>query len=239
MPVLGSNPGRRSRVGLGAVAVAIVVGGVAVFEQQQAPQVQQAQVAGPLLTDGFEDQGGGGGVPDACTDPLVQPEGFAPLSMTWAKMWSSKAKPPVPQMQFPDSPGFPVGIGAGRGEYQATTFTPGANMGATLYFERHQAGASKGEPMGRPASSMFLSISPCAGDFRLRQGCALSTYSGSLVWTTRTATPGPNACPLTAGTTYHLIVAPVDPSDGSIAGDYTCENPDAPYCWVQATHRPQ
>jgi hypothetical protein len=242
-----TRPPLRTRVLPAVIATgAVVAVGTAVVLNDQPTEQQatttRALVVDDLFRDSFEGVGCGAPVPPAetCIDPLVSPPGFRANAMTWAKMWSSKRTPsrtyPVVQMQFPDSPGFPVGIGAGRNEYQLTSFVAPPNTTAELFFDPHQARPQEGEPMGRPAASMFISVSPCVGDFRLRFGCAISANTGALIWTTRLVPAGTRACALTAGKTYHLLVAPVAPHDGNVIGDYTCRDPNAPYCWVQAKH---
>jgi hypothetical protein len=252
MPTPGQPGQRRTarNVGMGAVAAAVIIGSGVVYQQRtdDAPTVAATQapstaLVGPLLRDGFEGAGGGAPVPpDACSGPLVKPAGFTAVPQSWTQMWTSKRKPspsfPVPQMVFPNSPGFPVGIGAAQWQYQLTSFVPPPGMSGQLFFDPHQARPQEDEPIGRPAVSMFISISPCPGDFRppdQRPKCSLVANTGMLAWTTR---PGVPACQLTPNVPHYLLVAPVDPRDGSVAGDYTCRDTGAPYCWVQAIHRP-
>jgi hypothetical protein len=249
MPTPGQPGQRRTarNIGVGVVLAGVIVGtGIGVREQMQAPpepvplEVPAKALGGPLLRDGFEGEGQGAPVPpDACSGPLVRPAGFEAVPVTWAKMWSSK-RPGAPQMAFPSSPGFPVGIGAGRWQYQITSFIPLPNTTGQIFFDPHQARPNEGEPMGRPADSMFLSVSPCPGDFRpnaLRPWCAISANTGRITWTTKPSAGTPS-CGIQALIPHYILVAPVNPDDGSVAGDYTCKFPDAAYCWVQATHRP-
>lgn len=255
MANIGKPQGRRSAVVAGGAAVVIVLSTAAIVnrappdEGELSPKISFVVDAPALVfANGFEGDGGGGGpVPpvDACAPgPLMQPDGFAGVFQSWETTWTSKrpTRPPPapPVMHFPNTPGFPVGIGAGRDQYQSTAFTPPAGATATLFFDPHQARPQEGEPIGRPATSMFLSISPCIGDFTMgrRAWCSLSANTGSISWTTRTdVPPGSPVCQLEAWKEYHILVAPVDPTDGSVAGDYTCKDSGAPYCWVQATHR--
>ena len=242
-PVQRGSSGRR--LGVGLVLAAVIGGGGVVLketldEPEPTPRTVQAPAsvaAGPLLRDGFEGAGDGGGVPpDACSGPLVKPAGMAPLVVTWEKMWSSK-RPGSVQMPFPRSPGFPVGIGSAPTQYQTARFMAPPSTTGNLFFDPHQARPHEGEPKGRPVSAMFLSISECMGDFRTPQNrCWVYANTAALVWSTRPVPAGSAACPLVAGRWYYLLVSPVNPTDGAVSGDNTCRFPDDPPCWVQAKH---
>jgi hypothetical protein len=244
MPAPG-QPRRTTRnIGTGIAAAAVIVASGVVYDQMTEPEPRMETLSAPasvaLLRDGFEGESGGAPVPpvDLCAGPLVKPGGMRALPVTWEKMWSSK-RPGAPQTAFPNSPGFPVGIGAGMGEYQQTSFVPLPETTGQIFFEPHQARPHEGEPMGRPAYSMLVTVSPCPGDLRppaLRPKCSVVANTGTLTWTTKTLSSP--VCKLEAGVRHYIAVSPVDPRDGVVVGDNTCKFPDAPPCWVQAKHTP-
>lgn len=172
-----------------------------------------------LFADGFESAKQPGA--DPCDSPLVMPEGFAPTYKSWAQCFTPRDGSPVPT--YPNGLGFPVPLGANKGEYLVCEFVALPDQVTNLFFDPAQANPGQGYYVARPASSMFLGVSTCPGDFRMVQGCSLVANTGSLVTTTRDV-PNPNACSLTAGVTYYLTVAPVDPQDGLTEGEHTCRD---------------
>lgn len=183
-------------------------------------------------------------------DPLIQPAGWTRTNVDWVSAFSSRDGSPV--AIYPSSVGFPVPIGAAKNGYTTIPFTPTANLTVNLNWDGVQANSAQGYPNPRPASSMFVSISPCPGDVRapvsgasdpwLRLGCRKMGFNANIFYTT-SAIPESNdsACRLEAGSTYYLNVMAADPSDGLTLGEHTCEpvSNSANGCDVNAQHREQ
>lgn len=198
-------------------------------------------MAQSIFADGFETDGAPGEEIDPCDSPLVQPEGWQATTKSWQQAWSSPDG--NPQATFPNSVGFPVPIGASIGGYTVIAFVPQAGQSVGIHWDTAQANPQQGYGAPRPADSMFLSISVCPGDFRMKQGfdpCAIVASGASLFWTT---TGSGLACYLAPGVTYYLTVAPVNPQDGIFpAPSHTCSTsaPNSAFgCDVQARHSGQ
>lgn len=229
-------------VGVGLVLGAIVVGtGIGVREQMQAPpepvplEAPAKALDATIMRDGFEGEGQGAPVPpDPCSGPLVKPAGFSAVPRTWAQCFTPRDGSPVPT--YPNGLGFPVPIGANKGEYTLCAFDALPNTVTNMVFDSAQANPGQGYGTARPAYSMFLSISACPGDFRmLHPGCWRLTNEGTLITSTR-GVASTSACPLEAGKRYYLLAAPVNPADGLVPGENTCREVDssAHGCDVQA-----
>jgi hypothetical protein len=191
-----------------------------------------------IYADGFEEAAASQG---PCDDPLVQPAGWQFTNKSWTQAWSSPDG--NPQATFPNSVGFPVPIGASIGGYTVIAFVPQAGQSVGIHWDTAQANPQQGYGAPRPADSMFLGISVCPGDFRMKQGfdpCAIVASGASLFWTTGNSG---FACNLAPGVTYYLTVAPVNPQDGIFpAPSHTCSTsaPNSAFgCDVQARHSGQ
>lgn len=194
--------------------------------------VNSAPAQDALFANGFEVQEEQGA--DPCDHPLVKPAGWTMVARTWAQCFTPRDGRPVPT--YPNSLGFPVPLGANKGEYTVCAVDPLPDQVTNIFFDPAQANPGQGYYVARPAMSMFLGYSVCPGDFRMKQGCAIVANTGSLITTTRHQ-PSPWACTLTLGVRYYLTIAPVDPRDGLTLGEHTC-NDAAPSsgagCDVQA-----
>jgi hypothetical protein len=182
------------------------------------------------------------------SDPAFQPAGFAAVT----KEWSVAFKSPNPNITttpvYPTSPGTPVPIGSSKNAYTAIRFVALANMTVDMTWDTAQA--STGYSMPRPADSMFISISPCAGDLRapdaasgdpwLQPGCRKVAGAASMYYTTRTNYVSNDfLCRIEAGQTYFINVSPVDTTDGLSPGEHTCSTTapnSANGCDVQMRH---
>jgi hypothetical protein len=198
-----------------------------------------------IFGNGFETPGSGGeDPPDFCTDPLINPAGFYRTDKTWTQTFS--APDGHPSAIYPAGVSFPTPVGAEIGHFRVVPFTPFQDHTVNLYWDQVQARPQDGYYRARPARSMFLAITPCSqtfgqivlgsGDLRApmpnavdpfqRPGCREVANSASLIWTTDkriAATSNDYVCVLEAGKPYWLIVAPVNPSDGLVPGEETCE----------------
>jgi hypothetical protein len=187
-------------------------------------------------------------VPEACSDPLIAPEGWDMNTSTWSEAWSSPDG--SPQASYPNSVGFPVPLGANKNKIKVIHFVPQANQTVDISWDTVQANEREGYKP-RVALSMFISISPCPGDVRavdnysedpfLRGGCRQQGGGGSMFFTTQPGMTNPEiVCTLQAGTTYFMNVAPIDPRDGLTLGEHTCDDASVysdQGCEVQAVHR--
>jgi hypothetical protein len=204
----------------------------------EAQAESRVEPEGYLFGDGFEDwccaplplpcdqdpnaEGCGAPPPDPCDHPLVMPEGWVRKTITWAQLFTPRDGAPVPT--YPNSNGFPVPIGADKGTYVTARFVAEPMQAWNLFWDGAQANPPEGYRTARPADSMFLSISQCPGDFRIKLGfdpCAKNTNTGSLLGNS-TGVVSAFACPLVAGAEYWITVAPVNPVDGLTPGEHTC-----------------
>ena len=163
--------------------------------------------------------------------PGVQPMGWQRVDTTWENLFKPRDGAPIPT--YPDSLGFPVPIGANKGQYTSAAFVAEANQTVNMFWDPAQANPWEGYSYARPAEGMFISVSPCPGDVRpaddavggfLAAGCRRFANTGSLVFST---SPGLvqstfGACKLDAGKTYYLNVMPANPDDGLVAGEHSC-----------------
>jgi hypothetical protein len=175
----------------------------------------------PLLSDGFEEEENEESGGDPCDHPLVMPVGWTMVAKSWAQCFTPKDGSPVPT--YPNSNGFPIPLGALKGEYKICTFVAKPNTTTNMFWDSAQANPGQGYGVARPADSMYIAISTCRGDFRSPPGCSLTAASGTLITSTIHGS-SQFYCSLTAGVTYHLTVAPVDPRDGLTPGEHTCRD---------------
>jgi hypothetical protein len=192
-----------------------------------------------LFKDGFESPGSGGGdppPPDFCNNSptFIDPLGWQPIYTDWANALGARDGNPL--AVYPEALSYPVALGTNIGTALVVKFVPNPNQSVNLYFDFVQSRPQDGYNRSRPADAMFVGITECSrttgqGRVDLRppvQGaldplqqprCRVVESGASLVWTTGNS---PNACQLTAGKTYYLIVSPVDPKDGLTPGEHTC-----------------
>lgn len=180
------------------------------------------------------------------SDPLFQPASLAAVTKEWDLAFKSPNSTQLPV--YPNSPGAPVPVGASKGSYTAIRFTARANTTVDMTWDTAQAQLGYSNP--RPADSMFISISPCAGDLRapnsasgdpwLQGGCRISAGAGSMFYTTLTNYQSSDfLCRLEAGQVYYINVSPIEPNDGLTPGEHTCSNTaanSATGCDVQMRH---
>lgn len=197
-------------------------------------------------------QSGGGTGACTATGPLIQPSNMTRIDKTWEQAfgtpWNCSTNCTAPPQGYPQSWSFGMPIGSNKNSYTAIAIDPGPNVTVGMFWDPAQANSSVGYNPPRPAESMYVTISPCAGDLRLpnnstgdnfeRTSCRVFLNTGSLFYST---VPGSVAsvCRLTAGTRYYINVSPVDPStaefDGILDG-HTCGSGSASGCEVQMRH---
>jgi hypothetical protein len=193
--------------------------------------------------------------PTGCTitssDPAFRPAGYTEILKTWPVAFKSPNPNVTTTPVYPTSPGSPVPVGATKGTYTAIQFTSLANMTVDMTWDTAQA--QLGYPSPRPADSMFISISPCAGDLRapnsasgdpwLKPGCRQVSGAGSMFYTTRSQYNSNDVlCKIEPGQVYYINISPVDPGDGLTPGEHTCSTSapnSASGCDVQMRHTGQ
>jgi hypothetical protein len=202
--------------------------------------------AEPIFADGFEQLGAPG---EACVDPMIQPADWIRINRSWETVWSSPDG--FPAATYPSSVGFPVPIGVDKFAYKAVSFIPNPNETVGISWEGVQPNPVQGYSPPRPATGMWFSLSPCAGDLRapdasssdpfLQAGCRRGGASGGLIFSTTAFQSNHQACHLEAGTRYWLTIVAANPEDGLDPLEHTCAPlaASALGCDVQATHRPQ
>lgn len=178
--------------------------------------------ADPLFTDGFEPVG------PACLhdpDPRMQPAGFEQRMYGWGGLFYGQSFPsidaggpsPVGSFTMEDQynpQGWPI-----KGLYFSAPFVPEADQSYKLEWYRAQTVAQRGYVTVNPSSGVFVTISPCAGDFRLMRydvprtderssACRSYAQNGSLFYGT---VAGGSACVLQAGVQYYLNIVFTDP----------------------------
>lgn len=184
-------------------------------------------------------------LPESCNSPLVMPAGWVVRRSTWDVAWSY---PDVSQKPtFPNSPGYPVPIGAELGELHTIAFVMADDLIIDITWDVAQNNPIRGYT-ARPADSMFIGISPCPGDVRpmnaksedvyLHPGCRRVNGIDSMFAVSSDGYSSQVVCPLEAGRLYFMTVAPVNPTDGLELGESTCSYllPAGSGCDVQARH---
>lgn len=183
---------------------------------------------------------------DLPAHPLIQPAGWVRQDVDWDTFWSSPDGDP--SAVFPNSVSFPTPINARRGGYTVVPFTVPANTDVTMFWD-HSQGRPQDGFVGRPAKSVAISFSPCAGDVRavsstgpdrfVKAACRRQSASGSLTWSSNPAyLNSPAVCYLEAGVVHYMNVIVADVSDGLTAGEHTCEEvaASATECGAQGRH---
>jgi hypothetical protein len=169
----------------------------------------------------------------ASNDPAFQPPAWKRIDKTWTQTFS----PPdgTPPASFPNASSWPVPVGSQRGAYTSVAFVPNPAQSVQLHWDRVQARLGEYDTV-RPATAMFIGISPCPGDLRatvdsdvsgwLKEGCRKFASSATLIFSTSASYPdsAPDICKLEAGKTYYLNIAPVDPAGGLAPGEHSCDD---------------
>lgn len=219
---------RRKLYGYGSAAAAVVIG------------------AGVIFSDGFEKPAEPGAPPppvvvvappaDGCPLP---PASFGAITKDWSQLFALPTESKKPRYALGQSYPTPIPF-VGRSQYTVTPFVPPANHFVNLYFDQAQARAGV-YGKARPADAMFLTISPCPGDFRppdwssadrfLTPSCRIFENSGSLVWSTSAIFGG---CVLEPGKTYYLNVIAANPEGGIEPGESSCAATAPDGCDVNA-----
>jgi hypothetical protein len=198
--------------------------------------------------------GSGGGDPPpgipACTvegiadgNVFVQPTNFVGHRLTWEQLFYGAT--------FPEGNSHLSPIGSftlrstspsTRGptmnaRYFATSFVAQAGANYNISWLGAQGIQEVGYSNPRGADAVFVSISPCAGDLRPRvavnpgpflQGtCRAMVSNANMFFGT---TGGTGQCPLTAGQTYFINIAMVNPSDGLTLTETTCASGNGNRC---------
>lgn len=175
------------------------------------------------------DDGGEGTQIPACTVPgltetgRVQPQGFTGFRRTWSQLFYGA--------QFPNMPSHLVPVGSWslrtlldgankgpnmNGKYITVPFVPAPNTDYKLAWLGIQGVDAAQYYSPRNATSLFVSVSPCAGDLRGRvnggaaelSACRSQSRATSLFFGTKPGT----SCELNAGQTYWLNIAFIDAS---------------------------
>jgi len=169
------------------------------------------------------------------TDPLFTPAGFTEHRVPWSTAFYGSV--------YPATGGYlnPIGsVTMGKmpvnGRYLAIEFKPAAGQGLSLAWEQAQAVAQHNYRTANPAGPVFLSISPCPGDFRLpvssptpasveaedylRPACRKFDQAGTIYL--NTTKPSFNNCGIVPTRTYYLNVLFANPNDGLITSETTC-----------------
>lgn len=160
-------------------------------------------------------------VPGLSETGRVQPVGFTGTLMQWPAIFYSQ--------QFPNMPSFLVPTGSwslrnlfdsgNRGpnmnaRYITIPFTPQPSSNYKISWLGAQAVHAAGYTTTRGADSVFVSISPCAGDLRgksLSGGTELSACRGQVrSGAVYFGTTSGSQCPLVAGQPYFVNIAFVD-----------------------------
>ena len=179
------------------------------------------------------------GVGVAGTDPNFQPAGYTRRDITWSKAFSYP--PSGITYEFPDTSSTMYPIGSWtlgdlsiKGQYITIPFVADDFPNATAYhkLEWYKAVAKTAFPAYKPhpANGVFITISPCAGDFRtsgnlfyppgdetLNKFCRVYHQESNMTF-------GENgACPTEPGTTYYLNIMFDNPVDGLDPTQTSCD----------------
>jgi hypothetical protein len=162
---------------------------------------------------------------DFASDPKVQPAGFTGHLKTWSELFYGATFPEgkshlSPVGSFTLNSMQPATRGPTmNGRYITTPFVPGVSSNYQISWLGVQAILAVNYTNPRAASSVFVSISPCAGDLRprvpgtsnqlLSSVCRGQASNGSIKFGTSN---GPGQCALTPGQTYFVNIALVDVS---------------------------
>lgn len=174
-------------------------------------------------------------------DPLIAPAGMAAHRVTWPKLMLG-AEFPYGNSYLSPTGSYTLRTGTSQGptmtgKWIEVEFVAEANKLYNIYWLGIQRQAAvPGYRQARPARSVLISVSPCAGDLRppntfspdpFLSKCRALRAESTLAFGAKSNT----ACKLNAGQKYYLNIAFVDPNDGITPGETTCDSP-AGFCEV-------
>lgn len=192
---------------------------------------------------------------DACTiakgvgegaDPLFQPDGYVQHIIPWSTVFYYEGKPNA-TVEYPDmrEAMYPVGswtLGnlAGfshttsmKGRYISIPFTADTHTQniRTMYWWApiYRDEFPLYNPTNRQASQLYITISPCAGDFRLSTKGGNGSADGSELWSAcrklenqSSISYGKSYCTVQDGQTYYINLLYADPTDGLSPTETNC-----------------
>lgn len=157
---------------------------------------------------------------------FIRPAGFFMRDVTWASQFNGRAfGEPISYLAPIGS--FSVGDNDAAGMYITIPFRPEPGRPYHLEWYEAQPVSMAGYSIGRRATTVFVSISPCAGDLRPHnrtsldpwlRGCRRQSSQSILSFSTDPAA----GCPLVAGETYWLTIMMADASDGLTPTEHSC-----------------
>ncbi|MEZ5465506.1 MAG: hypothetical protein R3F22_09855 [Lysobacteraceae bacterium] len=173
------------------------------------------------------------GIADPVQRALFQPSGYTQVLKTWAQAFNGN--------DYPNSWGahYPVGSwtmdnATILGKYLSIPFTADTVFRHKLEWIPAVSIAQLPQYRPRPATGAFVTISPCAGDFRtstatsgpagdetMRSACRIYDDAGSIYFGQYVNT---STCPIVAGKVYYLNIAFADPRDSVLSPtESTCD----------------
>lgn len=172
------------------------------------------------------------------TDSGAAGFGFTRMEVPWEQIFAESPS------GYPDGGPISAPVFMRRMTYVTVPFIAPSNMTVNLTFELADHPVPEFDYLSpNPATSTFVSISPCPGDLRRESAGAFDPFerpacrrfaAGATILHSTQPSPGPNVCVLVAGATYYLNLAPVNPAIPSAS---TCA-PGQERCEVLATYRP-
>lgn len=185
--------------------------------------------------------GGGCSLPP---HPHIRPSGLVEYAMTWNQVFDRN---------YPNGPGYLTPLGSFTPQrsmngplsakmYLAISFTAQAGVRGNIAFAPSQPIYAIGYTEYRPGTA-FVSVSPCAGDFRphdpsstdmFLRNCRLTPHEGGFFFG-NSPTPSSSYCQLTPGQTYYLNVVMGPP--GGLNGFTNSCNSGLQRCEVNAQPR--
>ena len=201
-----------------------------------------------IFVDRFESPGTGAPQPLACEQwpgELVAPAGFKAHDVAWEQAFNGYAYPlsggPLAAIgswtlrrSWPDTgPELP-------GRYLSIPLVPD---GDSHKLEWTLVQFTTVYPFARSAESVFVSVSPCPGDFRVadeassdpfeRRACRKISMQGALYYGPQAATS--NVCVLETGREHYINVLFADPRDGLTTSEHSCAG-EEPRCEANFKH---
>lgn len=185
---------------------------------------------------GSEPGGGEPGCNIVSADPLFQPAGRTAVQRTWdqaffsAPFWTPTTyNHPIGSRTYN---GTTTGL-SHAGRYLSIPFTPATNKTYVLDWAEAQSMYFPVVYNGRPAHTVYVTVSPCAGDFRLennasedqflKRGCRRGGQKNAIRFSTKIATSSTSTCAVVPGQPYFLNVIFADPTDGLSPTEVSCE----------------
>ena len=172
---------------------------------------------------------------DGCSitssDPLFRPPVYSDQRRTWAQVFNGVGFPQVTTATHPVG-AFTIGDASLSTRYISVPFTPEAGKTYVVDWFEAQVLSAVGYRSQRPGEA-WVTISPCAGDFRpvstvdnwTKRGCRRFGQSEALTFSTNYASSTNSFCAVEAGKQYYLNIAFFDPALGGAAlGTTTCQS---------------